>query len=78
VTEHLEKLLIGKDPFDIERNWDILWRSTMSYGRIGIAMHAISGVDLAMWDLIGKALGTPVYKLLGGETKGPIPVLHRK
>src|SRR5438270_1464993 len=69
VTEHFTKLLIGKDPFDIERNWDILWRSSMPYGRDGIAINAISGVDLAMWDLVGNALGMPVYKLLGGETK---------
>jgi L-rhamnonate dehydratase len=45
----------------------------MSYGRMGIAMHAISGVDLAMWDLVGKALNMPVYKLIGGETKQRIP-----
>jgi L-rhamnonate dehydratase len=73
VEQHLVKLLTGRDPFDVERIWDIMWRSTMSYGRMGIAMHAISGVDLAIWDLIGKALGMPVYKLIGGETKVRIP-----
>ncbi len=73
VVEHLSKLLMGRDPFDIERNWDICWRSTMHYGRMGITMNAISGVDLAMWDIVGKALGEPVYKLLGGETKDRIP-----
>jgi L-alanine-DL-glutamate epimerase-like enolase superfamily enzyme len=45
----------------------------MSYGRAGIAINAISGVDLAIWDIIGNALGMPVYKLLGGETKRRIP-----
>jgi L-rhamnonate dehydratase len=69
VEKHLTKLLLGKDPFDIERIWDILWRSTMYYDRAGIATNAISGIDLALWDLIGNALGVPVYKLLGGETK---------
>lgn len=73
VEEHLTKLLIGEDPFNVERIWDILWRSTMSYGRMGVVMNAISGVDLAVWDLIGKATGMPVYKLLGGETKSRIP-----
>lgn len=73
VEKHLTKLLLGRDPFDVERNWDIMWRSTMSYGRMGVAINAISGVDLALWDLIGKALGMPVYKLLGGETKDRIP-----
>ena len=64
---------MGRDPFDVERNWDILFRSSYYYDRAGIATNAISGVDLAMWDLIGKALGMPVYKLLGGETKPRIP-----
>jgi len=73
VMEHLAKLLMGRDPFDIERNWDICWRSTMSYGRMGVTMNAISGVDLALWDIVGKALNVPVYKLLGGETKDRIP-----
>ena len=45
----------------------------MNYGRMGVTMHAISGVDLALWDIVGKALNVPVYKLLGGETKDRIP-----
>ena len=75
VEGHLVKLLLNEDPFNIERIWDILWRSTMSYGRMGAVVHAISGVDLAIWDLVGNATGMPVYKLLGGETKpgGRIP-----
>jgi L-rhamnonate dehydratase len=50
-----------------------MWRSTMYYGRMGAVVHAISGVDLALWDLLGKALNMPVYRLLGGETKPRIP-----
>jgi L-rhamnonate dehydratase len=73
VEKHLEKLLVGEDPFNVERIWDILWRSTLYYGRKGLVVHAISAVDLALWDIIGKALQTPVYKLLGGETKPRIP-----
>src|SRR5579862_2040691 len=73
VQDHLTKLLMGEDHFDFERLWDELWRSTMSYGRKGITINAISGVDLALWDIIGKALNTPVYKLLGGHTKERIP-----
>jgi L-rhamnonate dehydratase len=73
VMEHFTKLLGGEDPFNVERIWDILWRSSMSYGRAGIAINAISGVDLAVWDVIGNALGMPVYKLLGGESKRRIP-----
>ncbi len=73
VEGHLTKLLLGEDPFDIEKLWDIQWRSTMHYGRMGVTMNAISGVDLALWDLIGNALGMPVFRLLGGQTKERIP-----
>jgi len=73
IERHLTKLLIGEDPFDVERLWDIMWRSTLYYGRKGLVVHAISAVDLALWDIIGNALGMPVYKLLGGETKSRIP-----
>jgi L-rhamnonate dehydratase len=73
IEKHLTKLLMGEDPFDIERLWDIMWRSTLYYGRKGLVIHAISAVDLALWDIAGIALGVPVYKLLGGETKSRIP-----
>lgn len=73
VTDHLTKLLMGQDPFDVERLWDICWRSTMHYGRMGVTMNAISGVDLALWDIIGKALNQPLYRLLGGEVKPRVP-----
>jgi L-rhamnonate dehydratase len=73
VTGHFIKLLIGEDPFNIERIWDILFRSSLYYGQAGVVANAISGVDLALWDLIGNALGMPVYKLLGGQTKARIP-----
>jgi L-rhamnonate dehydratase len=73
VIEHLTKLLMGEDPFDVEKIWDMCWRSTMNYGRMGITMNAISGVDLAIWDIIGKALNTPVYRLIGGEVKPRVP-----
>ena len=73
VVDHLAKLMVGRDPFDLERNWDICWRSTMNYGRMGVTMNAISGIDNAMWDIVGKALNVPVYKLLGGDAKDRIP-----
>ena len=73
IEGHLTKLLMGEDPFNVEELWDIMWRSTMYYGRKGLVIHAISAVDLALWDIIGNALGMPVYKLLGGETKSRIP-----
>ena len=73
VEKHLRKLLMDEDPFDFERLWDIMWRSTLYYGRKGLVVHAISAVDLALWDIVGIALGVPVYRLLGGEAKPRIP-----
>jgi L-alanine-DL-glutamate epimerase-like enolase superfamily enzyme len=69
----LAKWLVGQDPFDVARLWDVMYLNTLTYGRAGAAVHAISGVDLALWDIIGKATGMPVYKLIGGATKPRIP-----
>jgi L-alanine-DL-glutamate epimerase-like enolase superfamily enzyme len=73
IKHHFERFLIGSDPFDIELLWDQMYRSTMPYGLGGVTSMAISGVDLALWDLMGKALGQPVYRLAGGKTKESIP-----
>ncbi len=51
-----------------------MYRQTLAFGRKGIAMVAISAIDIAIWDLLGKATGQPVFKLLGGRTKPRIPV----
>lgn len=74
VDLHLKPLLIGKDPFDSEFLWQHMYRQTMAFGRKGIGMVAISAVDIAIWDILGKAAGQPVYRLLGGRTKKRIPV----
>ncbi len=63
----LREILVGKDPFDIEQIWELMYRKTNYYGRLGVVMHAMSGVDMALWDIMGKALGKPVHKLLGGS-----------
>ena len=65
VASGLRDLLVGEDPLDVERLWDRMYRGTIYFGRRGIAIHAISGVDIALWDLKGKALGLPVSALLG-------------
>ena len=70
VEKHMPKLLVGEDPFAVERLWDIMWRGTLYYGRKGMAVHAISAVDNALWDIVGKALQQPVYQLLGGKAGG--------
>jgi L-rhamnonate dehydratase len=65
IANSLRELLIGEDPLDVERLWDKMYRGVIYIGRRGIAIHAISGVDIALWDLKGKALGKPVSELIG-------------
>jgi L-alanine-DL-glutamate epimerase-like enolase superfamily enzyme len=65
----LAYLLRGQDPLDVEGLWQGLYYHTNRYGRRGAALHAISGADIALWDLRGKALGKPIYELLGGARR---------
>jgi L-rhamnonate dehydratase len=78
IDVYLKPLLIGKDPFDTEFLWQHMYRQTMAFGRKGIGMVAISAVDIALWDILGKATNQPVFKLLGGRTKRKIPVYASK
>ena len=71
---YLKPLLIGQNPWDIEFLWQHMYRKTLAFGRKGIGMVAISAVDIALWDLLGKAAKQPVFRLLGGRTKPRIPV----
>ena len=71
--EDFSKFLIGKDPFAIEYIWTSLYRRVTWTGG-AVTMSAISAIDLALWDLKGKALGVPVYELLGGKVRNAVPV----
>lgn len=62
----LKELLLGEDPFATEYLWDKMYRHTIYYGRHGAVIQAMAGVDLALWDIKGKALGQPVWRLVGG------------
>lgn len=62
--------LIGKDPSRIEDHWNYMYRSM--YFRGSVIMSAISAIDIALWDIKGKALGVPVYELLGGPTRDKV------
>lgn len=72
INGQLGPLLLGEDPLEIERLWNRCYIATRWYGRKGVAVSAIGGVDIALWDLRGKALGKPVYKLLGA-TRSSVP-----
>lgn len=74
IERHLKRFLIGQSAYNVELIWDQMWRASLPYGRKGLALHAISAVDLAMWDLLGKLRNEPVYAMLGGKTKDKLPV----
>lgn len=74
IDQYLAPLLIGREAWDIEFLWQLMYRKTLTWGRKGVGMAAISAVDIALWDLVGKATGQPVFRLLGGRTKPRIPV----
>ena len=75
---YLKPLLINEDPFDYAYLWEKMYRRTLAWGRKGVGMTAISAVDIAIWDLIGKIIKKPVFKVLGGRTKEKIPVYASK
>ena len=71
VENYYKPLLVGQDPSDIEGLWNKMYFATLQHGNAGVL--AVSGVNVALWDIRGKVLGEPVYKLLGGSHKTRIP-----
>jgi D-galactarolactone cycloisomerase len=69
VVEAYAPLLIGEDPFAIERHWQRLYNHLRDHGQRGLAIQALSGIDIALWDLKGRALGLPVRVLMGGPIR---------
>ncbi|MEP9402300.1 L-rhamnonate dehydratase [Sphingomonas sp. VNH70] len=69
VEKHLARFLEGRSPTEYEKIWDQMYFSTQYYGRKGLVVNAISGVDLALWDLLGKLRDEPVYQMLGGAVR---------
>jgi L-alanine-DL-glutamate epimerase-like enolase superfamily enzyme len=65
VQEELRPILVGEDPFRVERLWQQMYARTHQHGRRGAVLMAMSGVDIALWDIIGQATRTPLYRLLG-------------
>lgn len=75
ILQHqLKPIVVGQNPFDVEILWEKMFRSSLNYGRKGVVLEAISAVDIALWDIMGKAAGQPVYNLLGGKTRDRIRV----
>lgn len=66
IERELRPSLLGEDPREIERLWELMHRRAYKHGRGGIVIAAISGIDIALWDLRGKMAGMPLWRLLGG------------
>jgi len=72
IENHLKHVVLNQNPFDVEMLWERMFRESINYGRKGMALEAISAIDIALWDIMGKATGQPVYNLLGGRTRDQI------
>ena len=68
IARGLREVLVGEDPLETDRLWQLMFDASDHYGRGGAALHTISAIDIALWDIAGKAAGRPVSELLGGAT----------
>ena len=85
IEQEFAPMLVGQDPRDISRLWDTMYNDTRAHfalarghvfpglGRRGVNVQAISGIDMALWDILGKSLGAPVWRLLGGRRQAKMP-----
>ncbi len=74
VVAEIGKGLIGRDPMEVERLWQDMYRTSNYVGMAGLAVTALSGIEIALWDIAGKALNVPVYQLLGGAVREDVSV----
>ncbi len=74
IARGLREVLVGQDPLQVDRLWQLMFHASDHYGRAGAALHAISAIDIALWDIAGKAAGLPVSEMLGGRRVSDIPV----
>ena len=73
--DDISPMVIGEDPMNIEKIWQILYVGMMGHGMTGVVgSGAINGIEMALWDIKGKALGTPVWNLLGGKVRDSVRV----
>ncbi|HVY99910.1 MAG TPA: mandelate racemase/muconate lactonizing enzyme family protein [Dongiaceae bacterium] len=72
IASGLGAVLIGEDPLQVGRLWRKMYDRSVYYGRRGAALHAISGVEIALWDVVGKALNKPIHTLIGGARRDKV------
>ena len=73
VIDFFAPLVLGQNPLQTDPLWDKLWQAALPYGRRGVLIGALSGIDMALWDLKGKVLGLPLSVLFGGRNRERIP-----
>ena len=85
IRRELAPIIIGRDPRDVTALWEAMYNGSRAHyvaregrtfpivGRRGVTISAISGVDIALWDLLGKSLGQPIWRLLGGRVRERVP-----
>ena len=86
VMNHLDRFIVGQPVENLEQMWDQMYKGSLYYGRKGLVMNAISAIDLALWDLLGRLREEPVYAMLGGKVRdelqfyatGPRPDLAKE
>ena len=68
----LRQAILGEDPFEVERLWYKMYKSSIYFGRRGVAIQALSGIDNCLWSIIGQSVKQPIYKLLGAHRRNKI------
>lgn len=76
IENHLRDLLAGANALNVELLWEQMFASTSFYGRRGVTIMAMSGIDLALWDITGKRAGKPVHDLISGAVQKKIPAYY--
>jgi len=72
MIDGLRQAVIGEDPFEVEKLWYKMYKTSVYYGRRGVAIQALSGIDNCLWSIVGQAVKQPIYKLLGAHRRNRI------
>jgi len=74
IDKAIRPAVVGQNPFDVEKIWRKVYFGHYKLGPMGIYLNALAGVDIALWDIMGKALGVPCYMLMGGKVRDRVPL----